>query len=318
MKITDFKLDNLTGESFLTALQKDYWGTVRLLTELVLPQFTISEVGITHRWITNWDDQDLIDNRREGTEWRRFSFVEYIWLRIIVRLREFQMPLSAIKQVKKFLWQPLNLESFQQLSEENLQYFEKGVFPLPENKTLDEFRKELKNVFQKQKKVFRYLNKLFWMIFVMQIHKKPICLLINQKGTCASIFLAGGEVTALSLNILADEIPKTDFICLNLYRILQEFYENDKIDNTVIQKIAVLNDKEKQILELIQTGDFKEISIKLNDNKEYLVGVKRNKSIDKITNEVSSIINRNKYQDIKLVTQKGKIILAEVTEKIKI
>ncbi len=66
MKITDFKLDSLTGESFLTALQKDYWGTVRLLTELVLPQFTISEVGITHRWITNWDDQDLIDNRREG------------------------------------------------------------------------------------------------------------------------------------------------------------------------------------------------------------------------------------------------------------
>lgn len=318
MKITDFKLDNLAGESLLADMSKDYWGTVSKLMELVLPQFTISEVGITHRWITHWDDLDLIDNRREGTEWRRFSFVEYIWLRIIVRLRQFQMPLSAIKQVKKFLWQPPNLESFQQMSEEMLQNFEKGVFPLPENKTLDEFRKELKNVFLKQKKVFRYLNKLFWMIFVMQIHKKPVCLLINQKGTCGSIFLAGGETTELSLNILADEIPKTDFICLNLYRILQEFYENDKIDNTIIQKIAVLNDKEKQILELIQTGDFKEISIKLIYNKEYLVGVKRNKSIDKITNEVSSIINRNKYQDIKLITQKGKIILAEVTEKIKI
>jgi hypothetical protein len=228
------------------------------------------------------------------------------------------MPLSAIKQVKKFLWQSPNIESFQQMSEEMLVNFEKGIFPLPENKTLEEFRKELKDVFLKQKKVFRYLNRLFWMIFVMQIYKKPVCLLINHKGTCGSIFLAGGEVKAFSLNILANEIPKTDFICLNLYRILQEFYENDKIDDTVIQKIAVLSDKEKQILELIQTGDFKEISIKLNDNKEYLVGIKRNKSVDKITNEVSSIINRSKYQDIKLITQKGKIILAEITEKIKI
>jgi hypothetical protein len=152
----------------------------------------------------------------------------------------------------------------------------------------------------------------------MQLYKKPICLLINQNGTCGSIFLAGGEVTEFSLNILADEIPKTDFICLNLYRILQEFYDNEKIEDKIIQKIAVLSDKEKQILELIQAGDFKEISIKLTDKKEYLVGIKRNKSIDKITNEVSSIINRNKYQDIKLITQAGKIILAEVTEKIKI
>jgi DNA-binding transcriptional MerR regulator len=318
MKIEDYKLDDISGNALLTKLQKDYWGTIQLLLELVLPQFTISEVGITHRWITHWDEQGLISNRRDKAAWRRFSFVEYIWLRIIVRLREFQMPLSAIKQVKKFLWQKREFQRFDQIGDEFQQNVREGLFPLPDGITEEGFRKQLKKAEAQQKIVFSYLNTLFWMIFSMQMYKRPVCLLVNEKGSCGSIFLAGGEITEASMNILANEIPKADFICLNLYKILQEFYDNEKIEEKTIQKIAILNEKEKQILELIQKGDFKEISIKLMDNKEYLVGIKRNKSIDKITNEVSSIISRNKYQDIKLVTQKGRIILAEVTEKIKI
>ena len=90
------------------------------------------------------------------------------------------------------------------------------------------------------------------------------------------------------------------------------------MNDDIIEKVTLSSDKEKQILDLIRKGDFKEVSIKLKGNKEYLVGIKRNKSIDTITNEVSSIINRNKYQEIKIVTQKGKIINAEITESIRV
>jgi DNA-binding transcriptional MerR regulator len=318
MKISEFKIDNISGNDLLVAMQKDYWGTIQLLLELVLPQFTISEVGITHRWITHWDEQVLLGNRRDGVAWRRFSFVEYIWLRIIVRLREFQMPISSIRQVKKFLWQAIDPQKFEQFSDEFLQNVRKGAFPPPSGTTHEEFEKGLKKAKAQHKTVFRYLNTLFWMIFSMQLYKRPICLLINEKGACCSIFLAGGEISEFSMNLILDTIPKSDFICINLYNILQEFFSNEKIDDNTIQKIAILGEKEKQILALIQRGDFKEITIRLKDNKEYFVGIKRNKSVDKISNEVSSIITRNRYQDIRLVTEKGKIVLAEVTEKIKI
>jgi DNA-binding transcriptional MerR regulator len=318
MKILEFKIDNISGNDLLVAMQKDYWGTIQLLLELVLPQFTISEVGITHRWITHWDEQGLLGSRRDGVAWRRFSFVEYIWLRIIVRLREFQMPISTIRQVKKFLWQAIDPQKFEQFSDEFLQNVRKEVFPLPSASTHEEFEKELKKAKAQQKTVFRYLNSLFWMIFSMQLYKRPVCLLINEKGACGSIFLAGGEISEFSMNLILDTIPKSDFICINLYNILQEFFSNEKIDDSTIQKIAILGEKEKQILALIRRGDFKEITIRLKDNKEYFVGIKRNKSVDKISNEVSSIITRNRYQDIRLVTEKGKIVLAEVTEKIRI
>ncbi len=318
MRISEFNLHDLAGQSLLSDLQRDYWSTVSRITALAMPQFTISDVGITHRWITHWDKQGLIDNKRAKSAWRRFSFVEYIWLRIIVRLREFRMPISSIKQIKNYLWHHSTVHEFKALNDEFMQSLRSGRFPPPNDMTVEEFEKHTKKILLKQKSILRSFNLLFWMIFLMQLHKKPICLLIDQNGVCGSIFLAGGEITEASLNILADEIPKTDFICLNLFRILEDFYSNEKLKDEVIQKIAILNDKEKRILELIQKGDFKEISIKLNGNKEYTVGVKRSKPVDKITNEVSSIINRGKYQEIKLVTEKGNIVFAEVTEKIKI
>jgi DNA-binding transcriptional MerR regulator len=318
MEISEFKLDSLTGESLIKSFQKDYWATVDHIFELVLPQFTISEVGITHRWITHWDNQGLIDNRRDSTEWRRFSFVEYIWLRVIVRLREFHMPLAAIKQVKKHLWQPIDKSEFEKAVTWFSEAIKSGIYPPQDGYTPEEFAKYLKKHLTKIKSQLAFLNLLFLMVFTMQLYKKPMFILINKKGQCGSFFLGDKETTEFSLQLLLEEIIKDDLICINIYKILQEFFSNEKIKEDVIGKIGFLTEKEKQILELIRQGDFKELSIKLKDNKEYLVGIKRNKSIDKITNEVSSIINRNKYQEIKLITQKGKIVNAEITDNIKI
>ena len=120
------------------------------------------------------------------------------------------------------------------------------------------------------------------------------------------------------MTAILKDIVQTDFTIINIYRILEEFFDNEKIKEDVIEKVIFLSEKERQVLELIRKGDFKELSIKQKNGKEYLVGIKRNKSIDTITNEVSSFIKRNKYQEIKLITQKGKIVIAEITESIKI
>jgi len=318
MKITEFKLDNLSGETLITAFQKDYWGTVKRVTALLLPQFTISDVGITHRWITNWDDQGLIDNRRDGTEWRRFSFVEYIWLRIIVRLREFNMSIPVIKQVKKYLFQSNSKENFKIIAEAFSENMKNGFFPPAPGYTAEEYEKYLlKNISQFNSEL-KHVNLLFLMIFSMQIDKKPIFLQVTENGQCGYLYFGDNRTSEASLQALKNDMEVFDFTIINLYKIFEEFFSNKKIKDEAIKEIAILNEKEKQILELIQMGDFKELSIKLTNNKNYFVSIKRNKSLEKITNHVSSLIARGQYQDIKIVTEKGKIVLAEITDKIKI
>lgn len=318
MKIAEIKLNHLAKENLLKGFQTDYWGTSKLMGELVLPRFTISEIGITHRWITHWDKQGLIDNRREGVAWRRFSFVEYIWLRIIARLRDFNTPLSSIKQVKKFLFKSFDTEEIKQLAEGFILQIKQGIIPIPPNYTNENFEKNITKDFTKNKKVFRYFNNLFHIIFCMLLTKKAYCLAITDKGDCGQLAFEDEATIEASMNTILRDISQFDFTIINLYRILEEFFDNEKIEEDIIEKISLLSDKEKQILELIRKGDFNELSIKLKNDKEYLIGIKRNKSVDTITNEVSSIINRNKYQKIRLTTQKGKIINAEIIDSIKI
>jgi len=64
--------------------------------------FNVNETDITYRMIGHWDKQDLLpESLRENYGWRKFTFVEMFWLRIIKHLREFGLSLDKIAFVKE-------------------------------------------------------------------------------------------------------------------------------------------------------------------------------------------------------------------------
>jgi DNA-binding transcriptional MerR regulator len=58
---------------------------------------------ITYKMLNDWERAGLIDNKREGNEWRRFSIIDAVWLKIIKELRSFGMSLKQIKIAKTSL-----------------------------------------------------------------------------------------------------------------------------------------------------------------------------------------------------------------------
>ncbi len=58
---------------------------------------------ISYKMLNDWEKASLIDNRREGNEWRRFSIIDAVWLKIIKELRSFGMSLKHIKVAKASL-----------------------------------------------------------------------------------------------------------------------------------------------------------------------------------------------------------------------
>lgn len=68
-------------------------------------KYRLKLVGnMSSRIITHYHYLGLInDNRIKGKGWRLFSFTELVWLKIIVRLRNFGFDLNKIKKVKEFL-----------------------------------------------------------------------------------------------------------------------------------------------------------------------------------------------------------------------
>src|SRR6185295_14234079 len=87
-----------------TALELDVYNKYpKLHQSLMEKRFSISDAQVSHRLITYWEAKGILPDTNEKGKWRTFDFVEYVWLKIIVKLREFNVGLDSIKKVKEVL-----------------------------------------------------------------------------------------------------------------------------------------------------------------------------------------------------------------------
>lgn len=64
-------------------------------------KYGVNDLDITYRIIGNWDSNNLLPSSlREGNGWRKFTFVELVWIYIIKHLREFGLSLEKIEYTK--------------------------------------------------------------------------------------------------------------------------------------------------------------------------------------------------------------------------
>lgn len=77
---------------------KEYRGKLRE------KKFTVSNTEITYRMVNHWEENGLLpDGVAGGDGWRKFTLVELVWTKAIIRMRQFGLSLEKIKQVKESL-----------------------------------------------------------------------------------------------------------------------------------------------------------------------------------------------------------------------
>ena len=73
-------------------------------TKLNHKQYSLSEPSVTPRVLHHWYQTGVITDRRaKGKGWSKFSFTELVWIKLIIRLREFGLSLDKIKIGKEDL-----------------------------------------------------------------------------------------------------------------------------------------------------------------------------------------------------------------------
>lgn len=84
-----------------------------LISFLTEKRFTIKNVDTTYRLINHWSTHGLFeDTRAEKKGWRKFSLVDMVWLKILIDLRTFGLPLDKIKVSFKSLQEKMTLFEF--------------------------------------------------------------------------------------------------------------------------------------------------------------------------------------------------------------
>ena len=59
--------------------------------------------SVTYRQLNSWEKEGLLSMQREGREWRRFSIIDAVWVKLIKELREFGMSREQLKATKQSL-----------------------------------------------------------------------------------------------------------------------------------------------------------------------------------------------------------------------
>jgi DNA-binding transcriptional MerR regulator len=278
----------------LQAIEKVY-------PKLYEPIMNLSITGVPARTYFYWKKSGLIesfgaDESKKG--WIKINLIEYLWIKIIVILRDYGVPFEKIKETKEKLFS----NYMDILITEKDDYIEF----LRESKFSEEKIREIIRVIDLVKEEVNSSPEEFEIYQTLIGNLVMGLLLKNDKGY---ITLSKGEdeydVGYFSIKTMAEfesfVEPYFEKPCLfiPIRSIIEEFLDDDKTEKTAVS-INLLDLKEMKVIEAIRKRDFKEITIKLESNKEaIIIEIEKDGNIlDQKAKEVKRILGLNEYSEV--------------------
>jgi DNA-binding transcriptional MerR regulator len=288
----------------------EYVDTLTLVNRIKEKKFTIKDIGVNYRWIDHWYSKGLLLSSYGEHKWKKFNLIEYVWLKIIIKMREFNLSLETIKSVKNIMdydimWEDINgskdfniTEILPQIGPENL-----------ESETRELLRK--KEILEKLKE----FNMKQIEIIIMDIltFYNYYSILINPDGEIIPVKYSYLELYS-DINEFRKLIKKS-YVSISITEILGDFIIEKDIDLSNKHRIAILSEEESMVLNAIRREDLKSVIVRFdNENKMNLLEETKVETIDKAS-RLFELIMTNGYQDITIKTQNGEIVYCENKKK---
>lgn len=240
-----------------------------LCEQVLEKRWSVSDVGVPSRWISHWDRaRVLMDVEREGAGWRKFSFIDYIWLRIVCELRDFGLGLPAIRQVKDMLAAPLPIEP--QLA------------------------------LRKTRQRSSY-NVLLLLIAEAVVTKAPINLLIRANGEMLLHNENQGGAYGPELEIFRS----APHLCVPLTGMLGDVIHRNSID-FIVPRIPLLSRPEAETLGLLREGRLQRLEAVLESGETLAVIPTRSPDPGAAERTLLEHMMLRPYREIRYETDDGK------------
>lgn len=243
----------------------------RPISEMINNRATAIKINIaSYRQLNSWDQYGLIDIEREGSEWRKYSILDAVWVNIIYELRCFGFTIEQLKTVKTTLeggsdkvksqMPLLEFSVYRAMMEKEhillLAFSDGSAIPVP----YDQFKMniiygEMKNHIQID------LNVILQRIFKNNVDLKPIHF--------------------VDFHLTEEEANLTQFIRTKNFERIEVKFQNGKmqivegVERVEADKliIDILKEQKYQTIEIIQkdgkiVSTVRKIKAKLNNDKK--------------------------------------------------
>ncbi len=290
--------------------ERRYDKILELSERLMQKSFIGTDTGVPYRSINHWENSGLIENDRgEARSWRRFSFVEFIWIRMIDEMRRVGLPMDTIKAVKQSLFQPasivdldIHLRSIYQARGAANVYHEAGREAMEKD-----MQGRFDGGFEEQQLDGNWLQHL---ILSSIVKRCPVILVVFTDGTPFAIHEEPGYF------IFPEHMDRLSFethVRIPITGIIKEFLRG----GLAIERMGdlqILEPNEQTVLRIIHSGQYDSVTVNFKDKKMKSMELRQSQEV---TRKIVDVLAAGKYQDISIVQHEGQITKIENTLKFK-
>jgi DNA-binding transcriptional MerR regulator len=300
-------------------VEQEVRAMLEYFSQINAEKFLLKETGITPRVFNSWKNLGLISMRDQDNErkWNKFSFTEFIWLKIIQELREFGLSIEKILKVKKELFD-FDLMEYILSSMENKENREPFLEYMAGSEVFtEETKASIKELFNTPellsavKKSGYYMSLMYMMIFNSIIKRQNNGLVIYSSGECIPWF---DEYHTLHED--SKKILERPHIFISFSTFIFDFLFDEKKEQ-YISPLQILSKDELEILMLLKNRELKEIKIKYDDkSKPYIVEFVSGKQVsqEEADQIMKNLVLKN-YQSITFKSNNNKMVYIERTHK---
>lgn len=274
-------------------------------------KYTLKDFNFSPRVANHWIEKGIIANDHEAGKKIKLSLAEAFWLKLVDQLRLFNVSLESIKRIKSdFFDRSFNV--FEGLTKQQItdQLIQLNLFKAENLKffDLDQYLHELSKI---------QLNDFELMIQSILVERIPFFLIFDNKDNF--ILVKEGQLSnePASFQMEYERITNRSHIRISMNSVLEEFVTSFGPLNS-FERVPILSKQESEVIQLMRTDDVSEVKIRYNEKSKPQMVEITTKNLMNERARLNEIILSRGYQEIRVKTQKGKMVYCENTVKYKL
>jgi DNA-binding transcriptional MerR regulator len=237
---------------------------------------------------------------------KKYSFTEYIWLKIVEQLRLAGFPIAQIHELQKRILEPIQVKGLVTLIDKAKNYIDELKISEKEKNNLREFLAANEKSNAKELGDFNLLH-----IIIMEsiLKKLPLSLAVFTDNTF--VILDKGKEHLYSEQEKNRLLYETHIV-VSVTSIIQKFFLSD-ISGWVVPEINLLSAEENKLFSLLHSGNYESIIVKFRDKKIKTMELMKSEGTKE---KVIDILRAGEFSEIVIQKRKGETVKIENTLKI--
>jgi DNA-binding transcriptional MerR regulator len=268
--------------------------------------FKRSELNLDARVANHWAEKGLFPKKYDTGSWFIFDLTDAFWIKIVMKLREFNVSLEVIKHIKEeFFNTPKSIIDI-----------ENKELVIQKLKDLKMFKEEEVNQITDDEiwdKVFNIkLNDFEKMLQSILLERKQYFIILNNKG---NVILSNEEnIESLNdNNYLAkyQEIISKSHLRISMNEVLREFVETLG-ELVCTEKIPILTKMELETIQLMKMEETFTLNLRRAGQSDYDIIHLNENNRNEYQKLVYELIIEKKYRNIVIESRNRKFHILEI------